>query len=442
MVVGQNGDINIWNMSYFLGIDLGTSYFKAGIFDDTGVLKGLGRQHVEKVSDGVSCELPVDVFCKTLQTCVADALCRAGIPADAVKALSYASQANSFILLNRNTEPLTPLVLWPDERAKGIECPLPAGFMEKSGLGIRPNHQFATAKIRWFQKYQPDIWAQTSHILSISGYFTYILTGQIMSDYSTASMTGMFDRRLPGWWDEYPDLPDIRREQLPALERSGTPVGRLTPGGARLLGLSCETCFVLGGLDHHIAAVGAGIPFNGYLSESTGTVLACVDYVPGYFPQKDICIAPGLTENDCFRMTFGENGALTLEWYQKQYAPEYDIPALLEMAAVTQNGGLTAMPCAHIYPGLSGFRRQKSRPGHGDYVRAIMESTACSLAVLVTRLKGSPSGHHLVSTGGGSRSHLWMQIKQEILQSTFHPPKTAETACLGAAVLGMNSLKK
>jgi sugar (pentulose or hexulose) kinase len=429
-------------MDYYLGMDLGTSYFKAGIFDETGVLKGLGRRRVEKMSDGVACELPVNVFCKTLQTCVADALRQAGIPAEDIKALSYASQANSFILLNRNAEPLTPFVLWPDERAREIKCPIPAGFMEKTGLGIRPDHRFAVAKIRRYQEYQPGIWAQTSHILSISDYLTYILTGQITGDYSTASMTGMFDRAHAGWWDEYLDLLDIRREQLPALERSGTPVGRLTSVGARLLGLSCETHFVLGGLDHHMAAVGADIPFNGYLSESTGTVLACVDYVSGCFPQKDVCIAPGLTEGDCFRMTFDDNGAAALEWYQKQYAPACDIPALLEMAAVVQNNGLVAIPCAHTYPGLSGFRQQQGGPGHGNYVRAIMESTAHSLAVLVTRLKGSSTGLHLVSTGGGSRSHLWLQIKQEILQSTFHAPETAETACLGAAVLGMNSLKK
>lgn len=29
-------------MRFFLGIDLGTSFFKAGIFDETGKLHGLG----------------------------------------------------------------------------------------------------------------------------------------------------------------------------------------------------------------------------------------------------------------------------------------------------------------------------------------------------------------------------------------------------------------
>ena len=58
-------------MDFFLGIDLGTSYFKAGIFDGNGNLKGLGRQLVKKeTGDGSICELPVSVFWNTLQKCL------------------------------------------------------------------------------------------------------------------------------------------------------------------------------------------------------------------------------------------------------------------------------------------------------------------------------------------------------------------------------------
>ena len=35
-------------MEYILGIDLGTSYFKLGLFDKDGNLRGLGRVAVEK----------------------------------------------------------------------------------------------------------------------------------------------------------------------------------------------------------------------------------------------------------------------------------------------------------------------------------------------------------------------------------------------------------
>ena len=69
-------------MSRFLGIDLGTSYFKAGIYDDAGNLCGLGREAVPKVCDSGRCELPVDAFWKALSSAITSALAEAGIPAE------------------------------------------------------------------------------------------------------------------------------------------------------------------------------------------------------------------------------------------------------------------------------------------------------------------------------------------------------------------------
>ena len=102
-------------MSYFLGIDLGTSYF-AGV-SPRGPLKGI-RESVEKHSEnGIGCELPVETFWKALRLCIKDALVQAGCQAEDILALSYSSQTNSFILLDSNDRPLTPLILWPDSRA-------------------------------------------------------------------------------------------------------------------------------------------------------------------------------------------------------------------------------------------------------------------------------------------------------------------------------------
>jgi len=166
-------------MNYFLGIDLGTSYFKAGIFEETGRLKGLGRQYVHKVSDGIICELPTDIFWKTIRLCLDEALQMATIPPDAIRSISYSSQANSFILLDAHDEPLTSLILWPDKRASGIELPLADDLMNRTGLGALPNAEYAIAKFKWFQKKRPDVWEKVACILSISDYLTFSLTGHV-----------------------------------------------------------------------------------------------------------------------------------------------------------------------------------------------------------------------------------------------------------------------
>ena len=96
-------------MSLLLGVDLGTSYFKVGLFDAFGALKGLGRAAVEKdVPLPGRAELPVPRFWAVLRQVLAEALTQAGAEAREIAAVSYSSQTNSFVLLDRADLPLTP----------------------------------------------------------------------------------------------------------------------------------------------------------------------------------------------------------------------------------------------------------------------------------------------------------------------------------------------
>ena len=428
-------------MSYFLGIDLGTSYFKAGIFDKAGHLKGLGRQYVPKNTDGERCELSIDAFWKTIRRCLDEAIQMAGISVTTIRSISYSTQVNSFILLDACQQPLTPLILWPDKRASGME--LPVGnvdeLMLQTGLGIFPSTQFAVAKLKWFQKYRSDIWEKVDNILSISDFLTFSFTGQKVCDYSTASMSCLFDIVNNVWWDEQLGKTGIHANMLSVPQKTGAYVGVTTADVTDLVGLPPGIPFFLGGLDHHIAAIGAGIPSNGFLCVSTGTVLSCVDYTAVFLPQKNICVALGLHFSRFFRLIFDDNGASSLEWYQKNYAPSYTIDGLLEMASHIAPGceGLIARPCAEKFSGLSGFMPMKAyRYQHGHYVRAILESTARSLQQMVAEIKKDSPVPAIVVSGGGSRSELWIEIKSTLLQVPFLIPECTELSCMGAAMIG------
>src|SRR5205823_5531525 len=73
---------------------------------------------------------------------------------DDVAAVSFATQANSFVLLDEHDEPLTPIVLWPDQRAEELREELEAigkleGFRNHTGMS-RFGHALALAKVlRW-----------------------------------------------------------------------------------------------------------------------------------------------------------------------------------------------------------------------------------------------------------------------------------------------------
>ena len=429
-------------MSRYMGIDLGTTYFKAGVYDADGRLCGLGRESVPKVCEGARCELPVADFWKAVQNAISQALSDAGIPASAIDAVSYSSQANSFVLLDASLEALTPLVLWSDTRARGGFPGLAAiaslpGFMEKTGLGIVPNEEFMPAKLEWFRSNCPQIWSRTAYVMTISDYLVYGLTGSRAGDRSTAAMTAMLDVPAGAWWPEALEAFGLKEDMLSTPLPSGTLAGRVSGRGASLAALKEGTPLYLGCLDHYAVAIGAGILAGRRLSESTGTVLACVAYREGYAPRKGVIIGPGPDGNHYFQMAFSSNGATAVEWYQKNYAPDKTILQLEDEARRVPAGcdGLKALPRSDTYPGLEGFRNV--RPGHtpAHFLRAIFVSTAESLVALVDALDPERQATEVIPSGGGARNTLWLQIKEAMLHRKYLPQASGELATKGAAMI-------
>lgn len=429
-------------MSRFLGIDLGTTYFKAGIWDDSGRQCGLGRAPVPKNTGGGRCELPVEDFWKAIRTAVTEALADAGIPASALDGVSYSSQANSFILLDGAMEPLTNLVLWPDGRAG--ECCDPLGrlaslpdFMEKTGLGIVPDGEFMLAKLDWFRKNRPEIWRSTASVMTISDYLVFGLTDCRAGDMTTASLTALLDVARGCWWSEALEAFCLSAEMFSEPLATGTIVGQVSPDGAAKVGLMPGTPFYAGCLDHYAVAIGAGVTAGGRISESTGTVLACVGYSEGYAPREGVITARGLEPGRFFQLAFNGNGATAVEWYQKNYAPQLTIPQLEALSCKVPVGsdGLVALPRSDSYPGLEGFKNVQEWHTPGHFLRAIFESTAATLKSLVDLLDAEGAAGEVIPSGGGARNRLWLQIKADLLQRDFLIQSSGELATKGAAML-------
>ena len=217
----------------------------------------------------------------------------------------------------------------------------------------------------------------------------------------------------------------------------GTVAGKVTPVGADLLGIAPGVPFVVGSLDHHIAAIGAGVGQLADMSESTGTVLGCLNFATAFHPQANVCTGTGLNAGTYYQLAFDNNGAAALEWYQQQFAPEFTLDELGKLAAAVPIGsaGLIAKPEAHHYPEHSGFENRTTAHHHGHFFRAILESTAASLLKLVTRLARGHFPQRIVAAGGGAKSDLWLQIKADLLGTEFITTQSPEPACLGAGLL-------
>lgn len=413
-------------MALLLGIDFGTSYFKVGLFDAAGALRGLGRVAVEKQSPmpGRS-ELPVAVFWRLLRTGLADALGQANASVREIASLSYSSQANTSVMLDRHDEPLTPLVFWNDRRADPVEPAVAEfGAMERfrravgfGGLAAG----FAPMNWRWFQRHEPAIWRRAVRLMTLPDYFTFALTGERVGDASTAAFTGLYSTVSGDWWPEALAFFDLPRTALSQPLQPGTPCHSTVPRALDLLGLPPGVCFAAGGLDHYMAAIGSGIDRLAEASISTGTVLAALKLVDEVEPVADCYHGPH-TDGRFYRLAFDPAGATQLEDYQREFAPHLSIAQLVTLAAEVPPGTSPAS-----VPQANADRR------HGVMVRCMMERISAKHRTLLRQLQGGPAVRRVIATGGGARSSEWLQINADMLDATIIAPKCHERACLGAA---------
>ena len=432
-------------MRYILGIDLGTSYFKAAVFSSSGKILGLGRQAVTKDQDrSGKCELPIERFWRILAASIAEATVEAEIYPDQIEAVGYSSQANSYLLLDKECNPLTPLILWPDTRPGGVypeskqlwQAP---DFLQTTGVGIDINPSLMANKLLWHQKEQPEIWEKTRYIKTISDHLIFSLTGNHYSDLGTASLLGLLDVKREIWWPKALEIIGINKSMLSDNIRSGQKAGTITSDGSKLLGLKEDIPVYAGSLDHYMAAIGAGIGQATNVTESTGTVVACVNIANKFKPQRGVCISNSIWKGKYFQLAFSENGAVSLEWYKNLFAPRQSMEQLVKMAQQTgTSAGLVAQPMAYKYHGLEAFEGICDKHTHGHFINATMESVAITLKDLILKLNHEIPAT-VISTGGGAQSSHWLNIKSDILDGcSFIAADCREPACKGAAMICCN----
>ncbi|MBT3275648.1 MAG: hypothetical protein HN368_21010 [Spirochaetales bacterium] len=424
-------------MAYSVGIDLGTTNLKVAFVDRSGRIKGLAKKEIEydqqDLGEGRNlCEFSADYFTESLRSAIETARIACGASISDIEGISYSSQANTFLLLNASKIPLTPIISWQDTRAAdfGDEIGGLSGhpdYLRISGMGISSTGLTA-AKLLWFQKHKPDLWKQTRHVMSISDYLCFLLTGKSVGDSGTASLSGLQNIQEGTWWPEALKIIGITEAMLPVLHRPGAVLGRISREGANILGLPEGIPVAAGSLDHHAAGVGCGAGSITEGSESTGTVIACLRISPAYQPETGCCIGPDTDDGRYFRLTISNMGGSVLKEYRNQHAKDITYSDLDRLASGIEPGSAGLLG-EYIAGAVSGTDFTDC----GLHARAIMESVAARMGGLIDSLfpEGRPS--QLSSTGGGGTSEVWSRIKADLLGIEMRRIRAEEPATLGAA---------
>lgn len=435
-------------MTKILVIDLGTSYLKFALFDRLGQMCDLVRYAPPaRQSPPGRVELEAADVIRVIEQGVIELGRRTRGLSD-LEAVSFATQTNSFLLLNAEDQPLTPIIPWPDQRAESLlpeiaqRCALP-GLVVTTGVPAL-NSQFMLAKLLWLQLREPQTWRRAARLCLFSDYLTLLLTGQHVTEAGTAGLTALVDIHRCQWWAPMLARLELNSRWLPDIVRAGTDLGPISAEAACRLGLPRRCRFIVGCLDQYAGAIGAGNVRPGRISETTGTVLATVrlaqDFSTGLGPS--VFQGPAPAQGQYWCMTFGEVSANYLQWYRDLLPDHPDFDALTALAAALEPGasGLTLIPTSPLSTPSAVFRGWTPSHTRGQVVRCILESVAAALRDQVTALSAGVMPEEIRSAGGAARSPLWLQIKADVLGIPVRATQCAEPTSLGAAVLAESAL--
>ena len=250
-----------------LAHDLGTSGNKATLYraDGTLVASCVHEYPTSYPQPGFVEQDPEDWW-NAVCASTRELLEKTGMRPERIAAVSFSAQMMGCLPVDREGNPLRPMIIWADTRAVEEE----RWMVERIGMergyeitGHRLSASYSAAKLLWVRRREPDIYRRCYKMLHAKDFIICRLTGEFVTDYSDASGTNLFDIRAKMWSEEILRALDLDEELLPELHPSTDIAGGVTKAAAEDTGLLEGTPVVIGGGDGSCACVGAGVVDEG-----------------------------------------------------------------------------------------------------------------------------------------------------------------------------------
>jgi glycerol kinase len=221
-----------------LAIDQGTTGTKAFTLDDQGTFTKIASfEHTQIYPQAGWVEHDAEELLNHVAQCI-----KAAGPVDAI---GLANQGETIVAWDAETaKPVYNAIVWQDDRTKDITEKLKAEGSEaltqsKAGLPLDP--YFSASKMRWIIDHVPEakilLTAGRLRLGTSDAYFIARLTGQFVTDVTTASRTSIMSLNTLQWDDELCALFRIPRECLPEIRSTSGHFGNVkkTPLTASLV---------------------------------------------------------------------------------------------------------------------------------------------------------------------------------------------------------------
>ena len=481
----------------FIGVDVGTTSARAGIFRADGRLIATARRPlaiwqeagdvVEQSSADIWEACTGAVRAVLQETGLSPSLIK-GVGFDATCSLAVLDRAGNPISVSMSGDPQRNVIVWMDHRAVAQ-----ANRINETGddvlrhVGGIISPEMETPKLLWLKQHLPTTYEKAGHFFDLADYLTYRATGRTTRSMCTLTCKWTYlahERRWSSRYFERIGLSDLLANHCEKIGREivdpGSALGNgLMPETAATLGLLPGTPVGASLIDAHAGGIGTiggqgadGAPVNvldrlAYIMGTSACIMATTEtprFVPGVWGPYFSGMVPGLWLNEGGQSAAGAG----IDHLVRSH------PAYNEAAAAAKTAGVGLLDLLerralarfeivgkaallargiHVLPEFLGNRSPHADPharaviaglgldGDLDSLERVFVSGLCGLAygladvVDVMRAHGIPS-RMMVISGGASRSPLVRQIMADTTGLSVAPPSTAEPVLLGAAMLG------
>jgi gluconokinase len=437
-------------MGYVIGCDIGTTNVKAVAFSEKGNLlashsTGYGMYHPEPDrSEQNPDEIAEAVFATIRHLLVSSK------SFGEVLGISLSSAMHSTLAVDQKGRPITPLLIWADNRSSST-----AKELRKSDLGKRTYQQNGTpihamapvCKLRWLKEHQPQLFTNDHKFVGIKEYVIARLCRKFLIDYSIASATGLFDIRNLRWNPETLDYVGIAAHQL-SVPVSPYHQEKLLPTNP--LHLPAGTPLIMGASDGCLANLGCGAIFPETMAVTIGTSAAariCTNTPYTDDQMRTFCY---LLDEETYVVGGATNsGGAVFDWMKNTLYPDVTYPRVFEEITTIAPGadGLFFLPyllgeraplwSSTVRGAFLGLAIQHTR---AHMARAVVEGILLNLFTLIKTVRATHPVTTCYANGGFAQNRIAMQLLSTIFRIKVDLSDTVETSARGAALMGLKSL--
>jgi len=444
-----------------LTVDAGTGSVRAILFD--AEFRQLGAASREYSHPPLpACpggqEFETDANRERIDGCIREVL--AGTDPRRVAAVSATSMREGMVLYDRSGA-----AIWacpnsdsraPRESAELIAEGAAERIYELGGDWIAIT---APPRLRWLRRHEPELFDRVRHMTMLSDWILYRLSGELVTEPTIGSSSGMFDLRRRTWSDEIVELCKLDPAVLPPVVEPGTAVGGVSADAAAATGLAEGTPVVAGGADTQLGLLGLGITSPGRVTVLGGTFWQTTLLLdePTVDPAGRLRTLCHVGAERWMIEGIGFWCGLTMRWLRDGFCAEEKRRAaadgasayalMEELAAAVPPGahGVTGIfsdlmnvkRWIHAAPALIGFDvTSPETSGKAECIRAVEEGAAYVVRGHLEMLEAimGRKVERITFTSGAAQGALWPRILADVTGRVVEIPVVKESTSLGAAM--------